>query len=136
MSTPSFLLLALQLTVASATPLAARNNDTDESSASRAIERLGGGGPGGQSAVRGFFIGIALGVLLALLCCCWYPCVHMRRADRRAAARRILRAARVRREMVQNGTLTEAAPADTQTGGNATTGLTTAAAAGRPLAAQ
>ncbi|KAJ3479366.1 hypothetical protein NLG97_g8338 [Lecanicillium saksenae] len=119
----------------SATPLAARS-EGNETSASRIIERLGGGGPGGQSAVRGFFIGIALGILLALLCCCWYPCVHMRRAEQRAAARRLLRAARARRrgqrrEVVQDNPAMEAAPTEAHTEGTTATTMTTAE---RPLA--
>ncbi|OAA57259.1 hypothetical protein ISF_07180 [Cordyceps fumosorosea ARSEF 2679] len=40
----------------------------------RAMERLGGGGPVARSVVRGFFVGVGLGLMLALLCCCWHPC--------------------------------------------------------------
>ncbi|TQV91879.1 hypothetical protein V2A60_006020 [Cordyceps javanica] len=77
---PFALALAVAVTAAPPPPpLAAR----DDESANRAIERLGGGGPGAQSAVRGFFIGVAFGVALALLCCCWRPCLALGSARRR-----------------------------------------------------
>lgn len=63
----------------------------NHTAANSVIDRLGGGGPGGQLIVRGFFMGIALGLLIALLFCCWYPWVHMRHGDRQMAVRRILR---------------------------------------------
>lgn len=63
----------------------------NHTAANSVIDRLGGGGPGGQLIVRGFFMGIAFGLLIALLFCCWYPWVHMRHRDRQMAVRRILR---------------------------------------------
>ncbi|OAR05955.1 hypothetical protein LLEC1_01414 [Akanthomyces lecanii] len=65
--------------------------DANHAAANSVIDRLGGGGPGGQLIVRGFFMGIAFGLLVALLFCCWYPWLHMRHRDRQRAMRRILR---------------------------------------------
>lgn len=56
--------------------------DSDTSAASRVIESFGGGGPDGQLIVRGFFIGVALGIMLAMVFCCWWPCVGRRRRQR------------------------------------------------------
>ncbi|KAK3196663.1 hypothetical protein K4F52_000007 [Lecanicillium sp. MT-2017a] len=65
--------------------------------AEKIIEALGGGGPGGQTAIRGFFIGIAVGVVVAMLCCCWWPCMRMSPRDRREALSRLTRSGRRRR---------------------------------------
>ncbi|OAA78814.1 hypothetical protein LEL_02300 [Akanthomyces lecanii RCEF 1005] len=111
------------------------------------IDRLGGGGPGGQLIVRGFFMGIAFGLLVALLFCCWYPWLHMRHRDRRRAVRRLLlrmnRPRRFRRRRREEHELaTETAQAQTQTEaeeGTATimttaTGRATTSAAGAAAA--
>lgn len=51
--------------------------------------------------IRGFFVGVAIGIPVALACCCWYPCFS--KESRRRRRRRMQREAR------------EAAARDTET---------------------
>ncbi|KAM3514528.1 hypothetical protein MY11210_001871 [Beauveria gryllotalpidicola] len=123
MPTPSSsVLLALPL-AAIAIPLAPE----DYSASNSVVERLGGGLPPAQSMVRGFFIGTAAGIPLALLCCCWWPCRHPRRTWR------IMRGFRRNRERQEEGEAIEMVP-PRETQAEQTTATATATTTGRAMA--
>ncbi len=48
------------------------------------LKRLSGTGNVSDKILRGFFIGVAIGIPVALACCCWYPCLRRSRQRRRA----------------------------------------------------
>ncbi|GJN71710.1 hypothetical protein PLIIFM63780_005956 [Purpureocillium lilacinum] len=58
----------------------------------RVLELIGGGSSG-EKIIRGFLIGIALGLILGGVCCCWVPCFGRRQQE----VRRRRRQERVRR---------------------------------------
>ncbi|PHH60253.1 hypothetical protein CDD81_1912 [Ophiocordyceps australis] len=79
---------------ATATPMApwpATQLDGDVDLRSRVLE-LVSGGTAGDKIVRGFLIGVALGLVVGGVCCCWVPCFGRRaqreRRQRRRRARR------------------------------------------------
>lgn len=133
MYTPSAVLALWLLAYASAAPsgtssshLAIRDDSTDsKSTAEKVAESIGGGGPPGQSVVRGFFIGIGFGVALGVLCCCWWPCVHGRRRRRQLELRRRTQGTTTEEESAQ----VEARYEDRDTTTTTTTGVTAARAA-------
>ncbi|PHH59833.1 hypothetical protein CDD82_2399 [Ophiocordyceps australis] len=79
---------------ATATPMVpwpATQLDGDVDLRSRVLE-LVSGGTAGDKIVRGFLIGVALGLVVGGVCCCWVPCFGRRaqreRRQRRRRARR------------------------------------------------
>lgn len=48
------------------------------------LKRLSETGGVSDKILRGFFIGVAIGIPVALACCCWYPCLGRSRQRRRA----------------------------------------------------
>ncbi|KAL7892182.1 hypothetical protein HDV63DRAFT_390659 [Trichoderma sp. SZMC 28014] len=45
-------------------------------SKSHGFDDITSGGTSGEKIMRGFFIGMALGVVLSLVLCCWLPCLR------------------------------------------------------------
>ncbi|UNI17217.1 hypothetical protein JDV02_003585 [Purpureocillium takamizusanense] len=52
----------------------------------RVLELIGGGSSG-EKIIRGFLIGIALGLILGGVCCCWVPCFGRRQQETRRRRR-------------------------------------------------
>ena len=71
----------------------------------RVLELISGGSPG-EKIVRGFLIGVALGLVIGGVCCCWVPCFGRRQQE----IRRMRREDRVRRGYPARVTLGERMP--------------------------
>ncbi|KAJ6439897.1 hypothetical protein O9K51_07788 [Purpureocillium lavendulum] len=71
----------------------------------RVLELISGG-TSGEKIIRGFLIGIALGLILGGLCCCWVPCFGRRQQE----TRRRRRQDRVRRGLPARRPLDERIP--------------------------
>jgi hypothetical protein len=46
------------------------------------IANIAEGGNSGERILRGFFIGMAIGIILSFVLCCWLPCLRKRRRTR------------------------------------------------------
>lgn len=51
-------------------------------SKSQAVVGIAEGGSSGERILRGFFIGMALGIVLSFVLCCWLPCLRKSRRTR------------------------------------------------------
>lgn len=57
------------------------------------IMELVSGGSNGERVVRGFLMGVAVGIILGGALCCWVPCFGRRQQERRARRRQAREAA-------------------------------------------
>ncbi|EGX87803.1 hypothetical protein CCM_09425 [Cordyceps militaris CM01] len=90
---PTTLLALLALAVVTCAqsalaPIEADDDDQQPSSANPVTQGgLGQHITGGRSLARGFFLGVGFGLPVAVLCCCWVPCLQWRRVRWREAVR-------------------------------------------------